>query len=127
MALALPEVTEGRGYGHRNWQVGGKAFVWERPLRKADVERYGSETPPAGPIVAITTEDLGEKAAILAEGTRGFFTISHFDGYPAVLVQLDVVTKRSLRAALVDGWLACAPADLADAYLRRSRRARRTG
>jgi hypothetical protein len=34
-----------------------------------------------------------------------------------VLIQLKTVAKRALCEALVDGWLACAPADLADQYL----------
>ena len=63
--------------------------------------------------------DLGEKEAILAAGTKGFFTISHFDHYPAFLIQLDRVTKKALREALIDGWLACAPPALAEDYARR--------
>jgi hypothetical protein len=36
-----------------------------------------------------------------------------------VLIQLTSVTKRALREALVDGWLACAPRKLADEYIER--------
>jgi hypothetical protein len=56
---------------------------------------------------------------VLAANPKAFFTIPHFDGYAAVLVQLRVATKRALRDAIVDGWLACAPPKLADDYLRR--------
>ena len=50
-------------------------------------------------------------------GSKGFFTIPHFDGYAAVLVQLDVVTKKPLRRAVEDAWLASAPERLSRAFL----------
>ncbi len=121
MAAELPEVTEGERHGHRTWSVAGKAFAWERSFSKADIKRFGDEIPPAGPIFAVTVEDLGEKEAVLAARTKGIFTIPHFDGYAAVLIQLDAVSKRALRDALVDGWLACAPDALADEFMKRRR------
>jgi hypothetical protein len=124
LALELPEVTEGERHRGRTWAVAGKVFAWERGFSKADIKRFGDETPPAGPILAVSVEDLGEKEAVLAEHPDAFFTIPHFDGYPAVLIQLRKVTKRALREVLLDGWLAKAPPRLAEEHLRQPSRRR---
>jgi hypothetical protein len=113
----LPGVGERERYGNHTWTVGTKSFAWERPFSKADIKRFGDETPPSGPILAVSTEDLSEKEATLAEHPGAVFTIPHFDGYAAVLVQLDVVTEDVLRQLLLDGWLAVAPEDLAREHL----------
>lgn len=119
MALELPDVAEGERHGNRTWAVAGKGFAWERPFSKADLRRFGDVAPPDGPILAVRVEDLGEKEAVLAAQPTAFFTIPHFDGYPAVLIQLRKVSKKALRDALLDGWLACAPSKLAEQHFPR--------
>jgi hypothetical protein len=102
IALALPDVTETDRRGTRTWSVGDKVFAWERQFSKADIKRYGAEVPPTGPIVAVRVMTLDEKDSVLALDRPGFFTIPHFDGYPAVLIQLDEVQPEAVRAAVVD-------------------------
>ena len=118
IALGLPGTSEGVRHVTRARAVRGRVFAWERAFSKADLRRFGDETPPAGPILAVKVEDLGEKEALLAARPRALFTIPHFDGYAAVLVRLSTVSAATLRETVLDGWLACAPAELARAYTR---------
>jgi hypothetical protein len=117
LALELPEVAETERHGHRSWAVGGKVFAWERPYSKADIKRFGDQTPPDGPIAAVRVADLGEKEALLAAHPTTLFTIEHFNGYAAVLIHLKKIRARELREVLLEGWLACAPAALATEHL----------
>ena len=55
---------------------------------------------------------------MLAANPDASFTISHFDGYSAVLIQVPKVSALALREAITDGWLACAPPTLARRFER---------
>jgi hypothetical protein len=117
IALAMPEVTERSSHGQPAWRVADKLFVWERPLRKSDIEALGPDAP-TGPILGVRTADLGVKEALLADDPAVFFTTPHFDGYPAVLVRLGQITGPELTEFITEAWLARAPKRLAADYLR---------
>jgi len=116
LALALPETTETVSRELRQWRVKDKGFVWERPLRRADLEALGDDAP-GGPILGARVEHLVAKEALLADDPGIFFTTPHFDGYPAVLVRLDRIELEELEELTVEAWLARAPKRLAKAYL----------
>src|ERR687884_1600018 len=90
IALALPEASEHVSRGNRQWKVKDKLFVWERPLRRSDLEALG-DAAPDGPILGVRVEHLVAKEALLADDPGVYFTTPHFDGYPAVLVRLDEI------------------------------------
>src|SRR5947208_12428075 len=115
IALALPEVSEGSSYGNTAWKVRDKLFVWERPLNRPDIEALGDRAP-AGPILGARVEHLLAKEALLADDPDVFFTTPHFEGYPAVLVELDRIGVDGLEEVIVEAWLARAPTRVARDY-----------
>jgi hypothetical protein len=116
IALSLPEAGERVSRDSLQWRVKDKLFVWERPLRRREIEALGREAPD-GPILAARVEHLGAKEALLADDPAVFFTTPHFDGYPAILVRLDRITLEDLEEVVTEAWLARAPRRLANAYL----------
>ena len=118
IALALPETTEEQAWGNRHWKVRGKGFVWERPLRKSDLKVLG-DAAPEGPILGARVEHLVAKEALVQDPSGVFFTIPHFDGYPAILVLLDEIDLDGLDEVIVEAWLCRAPKRVADTYMAR--------
>jgi hypothetical protein len=117
LALALPDAEEGTTYGgSRAWTVRKKLFVWERPLRKSDLEALG-DAAPEGPILGARVEHLIAKEALLADEAGVFFTTPHFDGYPAVLIRLPEIDLDLLQEVVTEAWLARAPTRLVRDFL----------
>jgi hypothetical protein len=116
IALDLPGTDEGTSHGNRSWRVKEKGFVWERPLRRGDLEALG-DAAPDGPILGARVENEMAKEALIADDPGVFFTTPHFDGYPAILIQLENIGVEDLTEVIVEAWLARAPKRLAKEYL----------
>jgi len=102
IALSLEGARETRGHFAFTVKVKGKekgfAWVW--------MERTAPRKPrvPQPRALAVRVRDVAEKAALLAGDPEVFFTEAHYDGFPAVLVRLPVVTRAQLRRLLEDAW-----------------------
>jgi hypothetical protein len=119
-AARLPDTLERTtGRGESEWRVGRHAFVWERPLRRADLEALGDTAPP-GDVLAAYVPDLVAKEALCADDPSVYFTTPHFDGYPIVLVRLDAIPTDELEELLVEAWLERAPERLARSFVDRT-------
>jgi hypothetical protein len=116
LALAMPAAEERLSRDMRQWRVKEKLFVWERPLRRSDLEALG-DAAPSGPILGARVEHLVAKDALLAEDPDVYFTTPHFDDYPAVLVRLERIGLEDLEELTVEAWLARAPKRLVKDYL----------
>jgi hypothetical protein len=115
IALGLPETSERTSHGNASWRVRDKLFVWERPLRPADLRALG-DAAPTGAILGARVEHVGAKEALLAEDPSVYFTTPHFEGYPAILVRLDEIGRTELEEVIVEAWLVQAPKRLAKEY-----------
>lgn len=116
IARGLPEVGEDVTRGQFGWRVKDKGFAWERPLRRGDLDSLG-ERAPQGPVLAAYVPDVGVKDALIADDPDVFFTTPHFNGFPAILVELDRIDLETLEEVLVEAWLCRAPKRLAREYL----------
>jgi hypothetical protein len=103
-ATALPGVTVGARWGNRTWLVKDKGFAWQRPLSKADIKRLGDAPVPTGELLAVNVQSLDARDALLAIAPPGFFTIAHFQGYPAFLIELRRARAKDVKAAILDAY-----------------------
>jgi len=87
----------------------GRGFVLYRKPHKTAVDPATGEQ--YDDLLVIRTANADDKLA-LVEGDGPFFTIDHFNGYNAVLVQLSrlgEITHDELVEVLTEAWRACAP------------------
>lgn len=123
ICAGLPETELGTSWGDvPTWKVPtgpkGKGFVLYRPpgptaIDPATGERYDD-------LLVITTPTEVEKNALVEDDSTPFFTIDHFKGYSAVLVQqsrLGEITRDELAEIITDAWATRAPRRLVQDYL----------
>lgn len=121
IALAFPGAVEAVS-GHTGaaaWRLKSGQFAWLRGPSATDLRQLaelGREWPE-GAVLAVRVADLGEKEALLAAEPEALFSIPHFDGYPGLLVRLDVVDRERLVEIITDAWLVRAPARVAKQWL----------
>ncbi|HWL02010.1 MAG TPA: MmcQ/YjbR family DNA-binding protein [Microbacteriaceae bacterium] len=105
IAAALPSAEAGKTFGNAAWKLRGKPVVWERPLRARDLAELG-DAAPTGPVIGVRVADEGEKLALIAEDPAVFFTTSHFDGHPSILVALERIDAARLVELVLSAWAA---------------------
>jgi hypothetical protein len=111
---ALPDVEFGTSWGDRpTYKVRGKGFLLYRMPHKTAVDPVTGEM--YDDLIVITTPDAAEKQALVDDDRSPFFTIDHFRGYNAVLVQqsrLGEIEREELAEIITDAWATKAPKTL---------------
>ena len=116
---SLPETELGISWGDRpTWKVPrgekGRGFVLYRAPHKSAVDPETGEM--YDDLVVIITPTEVEKHALVEDESTPFFTIDHFKGFNAVLVQqsrLREISRDELAEVIADAWATRAPKKLA--------------
>lgn len=121
IALSFPRVVEkpvGHG-GGASWCTNAGKLAWERPPRTHDLEQLAAlgKEWPEGAIIGIRVEDEQAKLALIETRPDVFFTIPHFDGFPAVLTRVAAIDEQLLREMLTDAWLLRVPPTVGRSWL----------
>ena len=105
--MRMPYVTVWQGSrGNPIYQVGGKSFVFFRNPRSDAVDPATGERYPDVIVFWVASES--DKQALVQDHASPFFTTSHFDGHPSVLVrgsQIGELTVQELAEVIQDAWL----------------------
>lgn len=112
---ALPQTELGISWGDRpTWKVPrgdkGKGFVLYRAPGKTAIDPGTGEM--YDDLVVIVTPTEVEKNALVEDDTTPFFTIDHFKGHAAVLVQqsrLGEISRDELAEVITEAWATKAP------------------
>ena len=107
LAIGMPHVTVEQGSrGNPIYQVGGKSFVFFRNPRRDAVDPATGERYPD--VIVFWVPSESDKQALVQDQASPFFTTSHFDGHPSVLVrgsQIGELTVQELAEDIQDAWL----------------------
>jgi hypothetical protein len=119
IAGALPGVTRESGsQDNPVYQVRRKSFVFFRNPRPDAVDPETGERYTD--VIVFWVDSEAEKRALVEDDSTPFFTTSHFDGYPAVLVRasrINELGRDELAEVIADAWLSRAPKRMAAAWL----------
>src|SRR3954454_199723 len=108
LVAGWPETTSTPSYGGAPaLRVNGKMFARLRAEMADDLD--GLTGAPYGEVLMVGVGDLGAKDALLASDPGAYFTVPHYDGYPAVLVRLAEADEAEVRELLVEAWMRKAP------------------
>jgi hypothetical protein len=103
IALSLPEAYQDTD-GFR-FRVGKKAFAWSC-MERVDPKKPRVRRPD---VLAVRVADEWDKQSLLAVDSQKFFTEPHYDGFPAVLVNLPLIDRDELGELLIAAWRIQAP------------------
>jgi hypothetical protein len=119
LAMGMPHVTVVPGSrGKPIYQVGGKSFVFFRNPRPDATNPGTGERYPD--VIVFWVPSESDKQALVQDETSPFFTTSHFDGHPSVLLRASRVgelTLQELTEVVQDAWLSQASPRRAAAWL----------
>ena len=119
ICLGLPEVELGTSWGDNpTYKVRGKGFLMHRPPGRTAIDPATGEWYDDLLVIHVPSES--EKRALVEDERLPFFTIDHFNGHNAVLVQqsrLGEMDRDELAEIITDAWAARAPRTLAKKYL----------
>lgn len=82
--------------------VGGRerGFVWSW-LERHDPKKA---RVPNDRVLAVLVQSLDAKELLLRSEPDRFFTEPHYNGYPAILVHLDLVSPEELEELIIEAW-----------------------
>ncbi len=119
LAARMPHVTVVHGpQGNPVYQVGGKSFVFFRTPRPDAADPATGERYPD--VIMFWVPSESDKQALVQDPSSPFFTTSHFDGHPSVLIRgsrIGELTVRELTELVQDAWLSRASPRRAAAWL----------